>query len=270
MSGAGLSRGYLNQPKLTEERFVAHPFAEDSAARLYRTGDLARFLPDGNIEFLGRIDQQVKIRGFRVEPAEIEAALRQYAGVTQAVVLAGEDSQGQTSLTAYLTVAQPFEPSGLRDHLTAQIPEYMVPSKFLVVDRIPLTSNGKVDARALAALGGTPIEDVRALAAPRDRDEEQMAAIWMEVLSRDRIGIHDNFFDLGGHSLLAMQIIARIRTGFGVELPVRSFLLAPTVAQSVAKVHECPRAANDDEELARILQELDGITEEEMQRLLAR
>jgi acyl carrier protein len=268
MSGAGLSRGYLNQPQLNEDRFLPHPFRDDPAERLYRTGDLGRFLPDGNIEFLGRIDQQVKIRGFRVEPAEVETVLTQFPGVRRAVVLAEPDSDGNTQLAAYVESDQIPGTPELRSYLSSRLPEYLVPARFVAVRAIPLTSNGKVDTRSLAALGNTDSSQAHALAAPGNPDEEKLAAIWREVLHRDRVGVHDNFFDLGGHSLLAMQIISRVRSRFGVQLPVQTFLATPTVADLAAKIRQCPQIETEEEEIARILQELEGLSDEEAERLL--
>src|SRR6185312_12162553 len=192
IGGAGLARGYLGRPELTAERFVADPFAEDGG-RLYRTGDLVRYLPDGNLEFIGRADEQVKIRGFRIELGEIEAGLLGYAGVRQAVVVAREG----------LAV----EAAELRGHLRRSLPEYMIPGAFVQLQQLPLTVNGKVDRRGLPA----PEERGQAeYVAPRTATEQVLAEVWAEVLHLERVGIHDNFFELGGHSLLATQVIARV------------------------------------------------------------
>jgi len=268
IGGAGLAQGYLNQPEQTAERFIANPFSKDSAERLYRTGDLARFLPDGNIEFLGRIDHQVKIRGFRVEPAEIEAALRKHAGIRQTAIVPYEDPSGEKRLAAYFVSAQALAPEDLRRSLTEQLPEYMVPSAFVRVDEIPLTANGKVDLKALPSPEQqAPVE--HKFVAPRNPDEEKLVGIWQEVLKMDRVGVTDNFFELGGHSLLATQIISRIRSTFKVQMPLHSFLESPTVAGLAEKLGQCPAAESEEEEMARLLQELDGVSDEEAERLLS-
>jgi amino acid adenylation domain-containing protein len=269
IGGAGLAQGYWNQPEQTADRFIPHPFSKDSAARLYRTGDLARFLPDGNIEFMGRIDHQVKIRGFRVEPAEIEAMIKQYPSVKQNVVLPYDDQSGEKRLAAYVVAEKPIKAEDLRAFLLQQLPEYMVPSAFLMLDSIPLTPNGKVDMRALpsAEQGQSQVE--REFINPRNPEEEKVIAIWTEVLKLDRVSVNDNFFELGGHSLLATQIISRIRNVFRVQMPLHSFLETPTVAGLAEKISQCPPAESEEEEMARLLQELDGLSEEEAERLLA-
>ncbi|MCG1048400.1 non-ribosomal peptide synthetase [Mycetohabitans rhizoxinica] len=229
IGGVGVARGYLNRPALTAERFVHDPFSEDAGARLYKTGDLARYLPDGNLEFVGRNDEQVKIRGFRIEPGEIEACLTAHPQVRDAVVLAtGEGSNKR--LVAYVQ-AEADEPlaSTLRAHVSASLPEYMVPSAFVRLDAFPLTPNGKLDRRAL------PAPDDQALAhqayeAPQGELETTLAAIWAELLGVERVGRHDSFFALGGHSLLAMCLINRVRTALGVDLAIRTLFEAPTLA----------------------------------------
>lgn len=268
IGGAGLAQGYLNQPEQTAERFIAHPFSSDAGKRLYRTGDLARFLPDGNIEFLGRIDHQVKIRGFRVEPAEIEAALRRHRSVRQTVIVPYDDPSGEKRLAAYLVSAQEIPAEELRRFLSEQLPEYMIPSAFVRVAEIPLTSNGKVDLKALPSPERvTPTE--RKLVAPRNPDEEKLVGIWKEVLKMGEVGVTDNFFELGGHSLLATQIISRIRNQFRVQMPLHAFLAAPTVAGLAERIGNCPAAESEEEEMARLLQELDGVSDEEAERLLS-
>ncbi|BAY66478.1 amino acid adenylation domain-containing protein [Calothrix brevissima NIES-22] len=229
IGGAGLADGYLNRPVWTLERFIANPFDN---ARLYKTGDLARFLPDGNIEFLGRIDNQVKIRGFRIELAEIESVLRQHPTVSQAVAIAREDIPGQRRLVAYIVAHLDAAPviSDLRRFLKEKLPEYMVPTAFMLVEAIPLTPNGKINYRELP-----PPEISRSLleanlTAPRNPVEEMLVQIWAEVLGIKQLGIHDNFFELGGHSLIATQLISRVRATLKVELPLRTIFEATTVA----------------------------------------
>jgi acyl-coenzyme A synthetase/AMP-(fatty) acid ligase/acyl carrier protein len=234
IGGDGVARGYLNRPELTAERFIADPFSAESGSRLYKTGDLARYLSDGNLEFLGRIDDQVKIRGFRIELGEIEAVLGQHAGVRDAVVLVREDEPGDKRLVAYVVAAADAAApvfSELRSFLSEKLPEYMVPSAYVVVDEIPLTPNGKVDRRALPAPDEARPELEGVYVAPRGELEEAVAGIWAEVLKVERVGIHDNFFELGGHSLLVTQVVSRLRKSLQVELPLRSLFETPTVAE---------------------------------------
>ncbi|MFB2937533.1 amino acid adenylation domain-containing protein [Aerosakkonemataceae cyanobacterium BLCC-F154] len=231
LGGLGLARGYLNRPELTKEKFIANPFSNDPKARLYKTGDRVRYLPDGNIEFIGRIDNQVKIRGFRIELGEIEAVLIQHPTVKEAVVIAREDQPGNKRLVAYfISNSKESITNELRSFLKTKLPEYMVPSIFVRLDVLPLTLNGKVDRRALPI---PEIEDTFStnFVSPRNSTEEQLASIWSSVLGIERVGIHHNFFELGGHSLLATQVISRIGQAFQMELPLRALFEAPTVAQ---------------------------------------
>ena len=227
IGGDRVARGYLNHPELTAEKFIPNPFSEDPGSRLYKTGDLARYLADGNIEFLGRIDTQVKIRGFRIELGEIEAVLMQHRAVGEAVVIAREDARGDKTLVAYVVNHEDVPPSELRSFLKGKLPEYMLPSAIVVLDRLPLSPNGKLDRKALPA---PEYRSEEAFVAPRTPNEQTLAAIWAEVLKLEKIGIHDNFFDLGGHSLLATQLISRIRDAFQIELPLRALFESPTVA----------------------------------------
>jgi amino acid adenylation domain-containing protein len=236
IGGAGVARGYLNRPELTAERFLSDPFSDEPGARMYRTGDLARWLPDGNIEFLGRNDFQVKIRGFRIELGEIEARLAEHPAVREAVVLAREDTPGNKRLVAYYTVSLVNESERdtvgaeqFRAHLSASLPEYMVPAAYVRLESLPLTPNGKLDRKAL------PVPEALAYSArgyepPKGEMEMKLASIWAEVLKVDRVGRHDDFFDLGGHSLLAVQLILRLQHIIpGEPLPLRAVLEAPTV-----------------------------------------
>jgi len=231
IGGVGLARGYLNRPELTAERFIPNPFSDEPGARLYRTGDLARYLPDGNIEFLGRIDHQVKVRGFRIELGEIEAVLRQHPHLQAAVVLAREDTPGDKRLVAYVVPREEPAPtiSELRRFLKETLPEYMVPSAFVYLDALPLTPNGKVDRRALPAPDQTRPELESAYVAPRTREEKILADIWAQVLGVEQVGVHDNFFELGGDSILSIQVIARANQA-GLQLTPRQLFQAPTVA----------------------------------------
>ncbi|HYG64205.1 MAG TPA: amino acid adenylation domain-containing protein, partial [Thermoanaerobaculia bacterium] len=227
IGGEGVARGYLGRPDLTAERFIPDPFAARPGARLYRTGDRARMRVDGSVDFLGRLDHQVKIRGFRVEPGEIERRLEEHPAVRDAAVLVREDRLGDRRLVAYV-VTEAAE-GDLREFLRQRLPEYMVPSAFVPLAALPLTPHGKLDRRALPA----PEPEVARTSegtAPRSPVEEVLAGIFRDVLARDRVGIHDGFFDLGGHSLLATRVISRVRDAFGVELPLRRLFESPTVA----------------------------------------
>ena len=265
IGGAGIAHGYLKQPQQTAEKFIEDSFVDEADARIYRTGDLARFLPDGNVEFLGRIDQQVKIRGFRVEPPEIETVLKRHPAVKQAAVVAFDDKSGEKRLAAY--VAGKFRTEELRAFLAQQLPDYMVPATFVAVDSLPLTANGKLDVRALPSPEAQP--SVQEMIAPRTPEEEKLAEIWRQVLKLDRVGVSDDFFQLGGHSLLATQIISRIRNQFRVQMPLQVFLQNPTIAALAGQIATSPAIESEQEEMARLLQELDGLSEEEAERLLA-
>jgi acyl carrier protein len=228
---------------LTAEKFIPDPFGNELGARLYKTGDLGRYLPDGNIEFLGRIDDQVKIRGFRIELGEIEAVLVQHPDVRQTMVLARADIGGEKRLAAYVVPNQERTPTidDLRGFLEQRLPDYMLPSSFVFLDGFPLTPNGKVDRRLLAAPDQSRPELGNAFMAPRTPVEALLTEIWAEVLKLDKIGIHDNFFHLGGHSLLATQIVSRIRESFQVEFPLRALFENPTVAKLALQIAAAPK-----------------------------
>ncbi|MEH2000300.1 MAG: amino acid adenylation domain-containing protein [Nostoc sp.] len=231
IGGDGLARGYLNAKELTKERFIPHPFEEAEGSRLYKTGDLARFLPDGNIEFLGRIDHQVKVRGFRIELGEIEALLSQHPDVQQAVVIAREDIPGDKRLVAYIVLNQiDASATTLKRFLQEKLPNYMVPAVFVILDSLPLTPNGKVDRQNLPACDRTRPDIEETFIAPRNFTEEILVGIWAELLGLEQIGIDDNFFNLGGHSLIAAQMLSRIREGFQVELFFHQIFANPTIA----------------------------------------
>ncbi|MDQ2980096.1 MAG: amino acid adenylation domain-containing protein, partial [Acidobacteriota bacterium] len=240
LGGAGLARGYLRRPELDSERFVPDSFGGRKQARLYRTGDRARRLRGGDLEFLGRDDHQVKLRGYRVELGEIETALAEHPQVREVAAMVREDEPGDQRLVAYYA-SVPNEPPGagaLRAFLLERLPEYMVPQVFVPLDAIPLTSNAKVDRRALPAPSGERPELPRAFVAPRTLTEEKIAEIWRRVLAIDRVGADDDFFELGGHSLKATQAISRAKEVFGIDLPLRALFEAPTVASLARKVEE--------------------------------
>jgi len=249
IAGEGLARGYLNRPELTDQRFIPNPFINEPSGdtkqivkkqRLYKTGDLARYLPDGNIEYIGRIDQQVKIRGFRIELGEIETALWQHPDVQEAVVIAREFSPGDQRLVAYV-VPKPESPDtnvgNLRRFLKQKLPDHMIPSRFVQLSALPLTANGKVDRQALPAPAQT-LNASEKFVAPHTPIEERVAEIWSTVLGLKNIGVHNNFLALGGHSLLAFQILCRIRDIFQVELPMRHFFEAATIAEMAESIRK--------------------------------
>ncbi|AFZ17608.1 non-ribosomal peptide synthetase [Allocoleopsis franciscana] len=228
IGGIGLAKGYWRNPEKTNASFIIHPRTQE---RLYKTGDLGRYLPDGNIEFIGRIDHQVKIRGFRIELGEIEAVLNTHPQIQQAVVIATEDIASNQRLVAYIvTRDESLTNNQLREFLFSKLPEYMVPNVFVTLDTLPLTPNGKVDRKALPAPDGE-INREHQCVAPRTPSEEIIANIFASVLGVQNVGIHDNFFELGGHSLLATQLISRLRVAWDVEIPLRTVFESPTVAQ---------------------------------------
>ncbi|MDB6025309.1 MAG: amino acid adenylation domain protein, partial [Verrucomicrobiales bacterium] len=231
IGGDGLARGYWKQPELTAEKFIAHPFSKVSGARLYRTGDLARYLPDGNLICSGRADYQVKIRGFRIELGDVESALRQHATINEAVVVAREDSVGEKNLVAYIVPQLEAVPivGDIRNHLRQKLPEYMIPSAFVILPKLPLTPNGKVDRKALPAPDGNFLRE-RTYVPPNTPVEKAIAQIWSEILNVEEVGLHDNFFELGGHSLLAMRVVARLRENLGLELTIASLFESPRLS----------------------------------------
>ncbi|MBW4632892.1 MAG: amino acid adenylation domain-containing protein [Iphinoe sp. HA4291-MV1] len=263
VGGVGVGRGYLHNPQQTQRAFIADPFAQQEGARLYKTGDKARYLKDGNIEFLGRIDYQVKIRGFRIELGEIEVVLSQHPSVQEAVVIAREDQPGNKRLVGYvvpkseLTVTS----SELRSFLKEKLPDYMVPSAFVTLEKMPLTPNGKVDRKALPEPDPTHSELEGTFVAPRTPVEEVLADIWTEILGLEQVGIHHNFFELGGHSLLATQVISRIYDVFQVKLPLRTLFETQTVADLAVSIVRSMAEETEQEEMARILAELEELEE---------
>ncbi|HET6851468.1 MAG TPA: amino acid adenylation domain-containing protein, partial [Pyrinomonadaceae bacterium] len=244
IGGDGLARGYWQRPSLTAERFVPNPFSRGGGERLYCTGDKVKWLRAGEVEFLGRIDQQVKLRGHRIELGEIEAVLGHCPAVREVVVIAREDERGK-QLIAYVVPKESVQTSAaeLRKYLRERLPEYMVPSLFVLLDKLPLTINGKVDRDALPEPGRTRETRNTGLAAARGEVEEILADIWCEVLGLDRVSIYDNFFELGGHSLLATQLISRLRQVFSIELPLRALFEFPTVAGLGEQVEAARRSA---------------------------
>jgi amino acid adenylation domain-containing protein len=277
VGGATMARGYLNRPESTAEKFIPDPFSNKPGARLCKTGDLARYLPDGNIEFLGRIDEQVKIRGFRVELGEIEAALAQCPAVREVVVMAREDlllARGTGPLTglkkekclvAYIVPDRKHSPSTgeLRRFLKEKLPNYMLPSAFVMLDSLPLTPNGKVDRKALPAPEQSLPKLEETYSVSRTPVEKILAEIWARVLKRDRVGIQENFFDLGGHSLLAALVVSRIRETFQIELPLRRLFEKPTVAELGELITEEKSRRMDLADLSTILAQLESMSDEQ-------
>jgi amino acid adenylation domain-containing protein len=239
IGGLGVAQGYLNLPQLTEQKFIPDIFGDDPSARLYKTGDLGRYLPSGDIEFLGRRDNQVKIRGFRVEPGEIESALIQHADVHEAAVVLQEDAAGNKRLVAYVVCSQQAATENdLRRHVQKRVPEYMVPTEFIFLQKMPLTPNGKINRRALQAAKPDSAAQTTPAATVADPVQAQLVKIWEELLGRKPIGIRDNFFELGGHSLLAARLMHRVKQVHGKSLPLAVLLDAPTVEQLAAVLRD--------------------------------
>jgi amino acid adenylation domain-containing protein len=237
VAGAGLARGYMGNPAATAERFVPDPFAGSAGERMYRTGDRARWTAGGELEYLGRADQQVKIRGFRIELGEIEAVLREQDGVREVVAAVRDDARGDRRIVAYVVAEDGHGPptAELRARVGARLPEYMVPSAFVVLERLPLTPSGKIDRRALPAPQWSA---EGAYVAPRTATEEALSGIWGSVLGAERVGVEAHFFEMGGHSLLATQVVSRIRQALGVEVPLKAVFEAPTIAMLAGRVEE--------------------------------
>jgi amino acid adenylation domain-containing protein len=273
IGGDSVARGYLNQPQLTADKFITieHLGGQDVyPTRVYKTGDLARYLPDGNIEFLGRIDHQVKIRGFRVELGEISSLLAQHPSVRESVVLVREDEPGNQRLVAYILPHSDAKPvvSNLKDFLQEQLPDYMIPTAFVLLDAFPLTPNGKIDRLALPAPDSARF-NLKEYVAPQTPIEEVLADIWADILKIERVGIHDNFFDLGGHSLLATQLISRVHKILRAQLTLRDLFEVPTIA-NLSKILIANEAKpGQTEKIALTLKKIKTMSAEEKKKLLA-
>lgn len=254
LGGACLARGYIHRPELTRERFVAHPFDSTPGARLYKTGDIARYLPDGNLEFVGRSDEQAKVRGYRIEPGEIESVLSTHPAVQEsAVIVSGQDDEKR--IVAYIVSRGEISLSDLRGFLKESLPDYMIPSAFMIIDKLPVTASGKLDRRALPATAAEPLDPSAGQSVlARNLVEEIVSEIWAAVLMKTRVGVHDSFFELGGHSLLATQLLSRLRDAFQLELPLRSLFESPTVAGIASKIAEL--RLTDRHEIQRPLQKV--------------
>ncbi|MCK5522835.1 MAG: amino acid adenylation domain-containing protein [Thiomargarita sp.] len=257
ISGDGLGLGYLNRPELTKEKFIPNPFSNEPGSRIYRTGDLVRYRADGNIEFIGRFDDQVKVRGFRIELPEIELALRQHSDIQDVVVITREDQKGDKQLVAYMVPdKKQVAVAEIRAFLKKKLPDYMLPSVFMILPALPLTANGKIDKRAL------PDPDTNSILTndyvpPKTPEEELLAEIWTDVLNIERVGILDNFFELGGHSLLATRVISRIRDTFNVELPMSLLFDFPTVAGLMVQISTFQKDQNQIQSLTSVTRDKD-------------
>jgi acyl carrier protein len=273
LGGAGLARGYLNRPDLTADRFQPHPFSSAAGARLYQTGDLARYRSDGSLLFAGRADEQVKVRGYRIEPGEIEAVLRHLPQVAAAAVVSHSERSSAPQLVAYI-VPQPettLDRAEIRQQLLHQLPDYMVPSVFVSLERLPLTPTGKLDRRALPPPERSATIGAREFILPRTPTEQAIAEIWAQILGCSPIGIHDNFFDLGGHSLSATQVSSRLREVFQVELPLRKLFESTTVAELAEAVEQAQLEllqGPNIEDIEHLAGELEALSDDEAEALL--
>ena len=264
IGGVGLGRGYLKRPDLTADRFQPHPFSATPGARLYRTGDLARYDATGQIEYLGRLDQQVKVRGFRIELGEIESALSAHSEVRECVVTASEVAPGDLSLIAYLVpVSEAPTAKDLRTYLKQRLPDYMLPSFFVALAELPHLPNGKIDRRSLPLPSSSRPELTPEFVSPRNEIESELAKIWTAVLRVERVGVHDNFFELGGHSLLATQMIARLRSVYNVDVPLRRLFESPTVAGLAVVVVQEQASKVDEDQMAELIAELEYLSDDD-------
>ena len=258
--------GYYKQPELTQEVFVQNPFNDNPKDIVYRTGDLGRVLEDDNFEFLGRKDQQVKIRGVRIELREIEDLLRNHQGVKDVAVVDLEDTSNNKYLCAYVVLAEQLESGALREHLSANLPSYMLPSAFVVLDALPRTISGKVDRRALPKPAQWRAQ--QEFVAPSTPLEESVARIWCQVLNVERVGIHDSFFELGGHSLLATQLLSRVRAELDVDVPLGTLFATPTVAGLALAITQIQIEQGDDREMSQMLEEIKQLSDDDLDALL--
>jgi amino acid adenylation domain-containing protein len=258
IGGAGVARGYRRRPDLTAEKFIHDPYGDIPNARLYRTGDIARYLSSGEIAYVGRIDAQIKMRGYRIEPNEIVAVLDRHPSVETSVVVARDDANGEKRLIAYVVLSSQSHPSAdeLQKFLANELPEYMVPAVFEILDALPLTEHGKIDRTALPAPDSKNTVRDQPFTAPRTPIEQRLAAILCGLLALDCVSVHDNFFFLGGHSLLGTQLIARIRSAFGVEVALRTLFDTPTIVDLSSEIERL------------ILAKIETMNEDELQRLL--
>lgn len=266
IGGAGVARGYYERPGATAQKFIPDPFGAQPGGRLYKTGDLVRYLPDGNIEFLGRLDNQVKLRGFRIELGEIEAALEAYPGIRDAVVLIKDNSAGDKRLVAYILPEKADHNliNELRQSLRQRLPDFMVPSVFVLLESLPLMPNGKVNLKALPLPDDLRPEVETEFIGPRTPVEETVAEIWSQLLGVQRIGVNDNFFELGGHSMLVTQVMSRLSDVFGADLPLRLLFESPTVAGLASAILQS--GVEEDEQITRLFDELEQLTDDQAEQ----
>ena len=241
LGGQGVARGYLNWPELTAEKFMPSPFSDREGERMYRTGDQVKWGRNGDLEFLGRLDQQVKVRGYRVELGEIEAVLQTHAGIRTCAVIIREDEPAEKRVVAYVVKSGDVKMAAFKEFLKERLPDYMVPSAFVEIEQLPLTPNGKIDRKALPA-PAKEWGDKRSYVGPRNGEEEILCGLFAEVLHRDRVGVHDDFFAIGGHSLLATKLVSRIRAALGVEVGLRSIFESPTIAKLALQLQSSTKA----------------------------
>jgi acyl carrier protein len=272
LAGMGLARGYLGRPDLTAEKFIPDPFSVEPGARMYRTGDLARFLPDGRVDFLGRMDHQVKIRGYRIELGEVEAVLNEYPLVKTCVVVAREEADGDKRIVAYIVAREGEKPGylELRNFLRARLLEQMVPSAFVLLDEMPLTPNGKINRRALPAPEVLRPEIEERYVAPRNAIEEALVELWQEVLGISPIGVSDNFFDLGGHSLKATRLLSKVRSIFRTQLPLSVVFEATTVEALACALVEHEAKPGQTAKIAHVLRRVKSIPSSELKEMVSR
>lgn len=258
IGGAGVARGYRGRPNLTAEKFIPNPFSDESSGRVYKTGDVARYLPNGEIAYVGRIDDQIKLMGYRIEPNEIAAVLDRHPSVKTSVLVSRADSNDEKHLVAYVVLNSKSQPSAceLRKFLANELPEYMVPAVFVQLDALPLTENGKIDRRALPVPDYENTLHDQPFTTPRTPIEERLAAVLCSLLELDHVSVHDDFFFLGGHSLLGTQLIAQIRLTFGVEVALRTLFDTPTIAGLSSEIERL------------IVARVEAMNEDEVQRLL--
>ena len=272
IGGRGVTRGYLNRSELTKEKFRAFNTHNSSLVThhsLYFSGDLGRYLSDGTIELLGRADAQVKLRGFRIEPGEIEESLKGLPEISDAIVMVREDQPGDQRLVAYLVAAIEIQSTQIRAQLREKLPIHMIPSMFVRLEQLPLTPNGKIDRKALP-VPATSHQEVREnFVAPKTPTEEALAAIWRELLKLEQVSVTDNFFELGGHSLLATKVVARLQNALGVKIPLRKIFETPTIESLAFAADEMLAPTDEDAEMAALLAELESMSDEEAERMLA-
>jgi amino acid adenylation domain-containing protein len=272
IGGAGVARGYVGQAGLTARRFIPDQFSPRAGARLYRTGDKVRYRPDGQLEFMGRVDNQVKIRGHRVETGEIEAILIQHERVSEAMVIALDDNEATgKQLVAYIVAAQgeSLTPGELRDHIKERLPSYMLPAAFVLLEQFPLTHNGKIDLKALPLPGEVSLEPEQTYVAPRNSVEEMVVGIWSQLLGVKRVGVNDNFFALGGNSIFAIQLMSRLNKSFHLDLQLRLIYDNPTPEALATTIVQAQAEQADAAELNRLLAELEELSEDEARSMLA-